>query len=611
MFTHPYKKKKLFFYRHLITNTQHQISSIQHPVSSTMLQELDISNYALIHKLGIDFCPGLNILTGETGAGKSIIIGAVGLMLGERASIDVIRTGAKSASVRGTFEIPNNSQVNKIIRETDLEDKEEGDILLLSREFSTTARSKYRVNDQSTTLTTLREVGDHLIDIHGQHEHQTLFRQEKHLDILDNFGNLRPLRQKVADVYARLQKLQAEYDRLVRDRDENLHQKDLLEFQLGELEDAELEEGEEKKLNREQQILNNAELIFELANSIHERLYNSDEPTLPPMLDALKAIKADLARLYQIDSQLEETQTRFETSIYELEDIAEQMRDYRDEAEFDPRRLSEVEARLDLVYRLKRKYDVNSVAELISCKDDAAEQLKALSLSSSKIDDVHQKIQQGIDKARKLALQLSKKRIHHAKRLKSLVEKELHSLGMERTVFVVKILQNEAGNGIIKDNGKRYKLGPEGIDSIEFLLSPNVGEELRPLAKIASGGEISRIMLAVKTVLARTDEVTTMIFDEIDVGIGGRIAEVVGKKLKELAKNRQVICITHLPQIASLADSHCRVEKKVIDDRTVVEVHTLNDKERVNEIARMLAGEKITDVTIAHAQEMIEQAKEA
>jgi len=595
----------------LAPNIQHPVSSIKHPVSSTMLQELDISDYALIHKLGIDFSPGLNILTGETGAGKSIIIGAVGLMLGERASIDVIRTGAKSASVRGTFEIPDDSQVNGIIRETDLENEEEDGTLLLSRELATSARSKCRVNDQSTTLTTLREVGDHLIDIHGQHEHQTLFRQEKHLDILDNFGNLRPLRQKVADVYARLQKLQAEYDRLVRDRDESLHQKDLLEFQLGELEDAELEEGEEKKLNREQQILNNAELIFELANSIHERLYNSDEPTLPPILDALKAIKADLARLYQIDSQLEETQTRFETSIYELEDIAEQMRDYRDRAEFDPRRLSEVEARLDIIYRLKLKYDVNSVAELISCKDDAAEQLKALSLSSSRIDDVHQKIQQGIDEARKLALQLSKKRIHHAKRLKSLVEKELHSLGMERTVFEVKVLQNEAGNGIIRENGKQFRLGPDGIDSMEFLISPNVGEELRPLAKIASGGEISRIMLAVKTVLARTDEVTTMIFDEIDVGIGGRIAEVVGKKLKELAKNRQVICITHLPQIASLADSHCRVEKKVIDDRTVVEVRTLTDKERVDEIARMLAGEKITDVTVAHAQEMIEQAKEA
>ena len=576
-----------------------------------MLQELDIRNYALINRIGIDFSPGLNILTGETGAGKSIIIGAVGLMLGERASTDVIRTGAKSASVSGTFEIPDDSQVNKVIRETDLGNEEEGDILLLSRELTATARSRCRINDQSTTLATLRGVGDHLIDIHGQHEHQTLFRHEKHLDILDNFGNLRPLREKVADIYARLQKLQSEYNRLARNRDENLRQKEILEFQIGELEDAELETNEEEKLKREQQMLNNAELIFELSNSIHERLYSSDDPGLLPVLDVLKNIKIDLAKLYQIDSQLEETQTRFETSMYELEDIVEQMRDYRDKVEFDPRRISEVEARLDVIYRLKRKYNVNSVSELIDCKDDIARQLEDISLSSTRMDSVHREIQQGVDEARKLALQLSKKRISNAKRLKTLVEKELHSLGMERTIFEAKILQNEDKDGIIKDNGKRFKLGADGIDSVEFLISPNVGEELRPLAKIASGGEISRIMLAVKTVLARTDEVSTMIFDEIDVGIGGRIAEVVGKKLKELAKTRQVICITHLPQIASLADSHCRVEKKIVDDRTVVEVETLSDAERVDEIARMLAGEKITDVTIAHAREMIEQAKEA
>jgi len=576
-----------------------------------MLQELDIRNYALIDRLRIDFSPGLNILTGETGAGKSIIIGAMGLMLGERASTDVIRTGAEGASVRGTFEVPDDSQVNRIISEADLKDEEDSDMLLLFRELSRTGRSRCRINDQSATLSTLRDVGDHMIDIHGQHEHQTLFRQERHLDILDNFGGLKVHRQKVADAYARLQKLQAEYDRLVRDRDEKLREKGLLEFQLKELEDAKLEESEEEKLLRERQILNNAELIFELASSIYDLLYNSEESTLPPVLDTLKSVKTDLAKLHQIDAHLEETQSRFETAIYELEDIAEQMRDYRDGVEFDPRKLSEVEARLDLIYRLKQKYDVNSVAELLSYKDDVAGQLEELSLSSSRIDDVKQEIKNVIDQAREFALQLSQERQHHAERLKSLVERELDGLGMEKTVLEVQVLQNEAEHGIIEDNGKRFKLGPEGIDSVEFLISPNVGEELRPLTKIASGGEISRIMLAVKTVLARTDEINTMIFDEIDVGIGGRIAEVVGRKLKELAKARQVICITHLPQIASLADSHCRVEKKVVGDRTVVEAHILSDEERLKEIARMLAGEKITDVTVAHAREMIQQAKEA
>ena len=576
-----------------------------------MLQELDIRNYALISKLEIDFSPGLNILTGETGAGKSIIIGAMGLMLGERTSTDVIRTGAESASVRGLFEVPNGSPANSIVDEADLKDEDNGDILLLSRELSQNNRSKCRINDLSTTLSTLREVGDHLIDIHGQHEHQTLFRREKHLDILDNFGGLNKLRQNVADIYAQLQKLQAEYDGLVRDRDETLHQKDVLEFQFRELEDADLKKGDEEELLRERQILNNAELIFELANIIYGRLYDSEEPAFPSVLDVLKSAKTDLAKLYEIDPQLAEIQSRFDSSMYELEDIAEYMRDYRDRAEFDPTRLAEIESRLDLIYKLKRKYSANSIAEVLSCKDDVARQLEELSLSSSRINDVQKKVQRGIDKARKLALRLSRERKSHAERLKSRVEQELNSLGMEKTIFEVQILQEEAENGIIEDNGKHFKLGHDGIDSVEYLISPNVGEELRPLTKIASGGEISRLMLAVKTVLAQTDEMTTMIFDEIDVGIGGRIAEVVGKKLRELAKTQQVICITHLPQIASLADRHCRVKKKVVGDRTVVEIHALNDEERVKEIARMLAGEKITDVTIAHAQEMVEQAKEA
>lgn len=575
-----------------------------------MLQELDVRNYALISRLAIDFAPGLNILTGETGAGKSIILGAMGLVLGERASTDVIRTGATSALVKVAFDVSDESQAGMIIADADLRDDEDG-MLLLSRELSAKGRSRCRINDMSTTLSILREVGDHLIDIHGQHEHQMLFRSEKHLDILDNFGGLRPLRQKVSDSYNRLQKLRIEYSRLVSDRDKKLHQKDLLEFQLNELEDAELEEGEEEELLRERQILNNAELIYELANGIYNRLYDSEEPTLPPILDILKLLKADLVKLHEIDAQLEDIQSRFESAMYELADISEHMRDYRDKAEFDPPRLAEIEDRLDLIYKLKRKYEASSIGDILSYKDDVAKQLEELSLSSTRIEDIQHKIQKGIDTASKHALKLSRQRKSNAKRLKSLVEMELHSLGMEKTVFEVQVLQNESEKGIIRDKDKRFRLEPDGIDFIEFLLSPNVGEELRSLTKIASGGEISRIMLAVKTVLAQTDEVSTMIFDEIDTGIGGRIAEVVGKKLKELSKAQQVICITHLPQIASLADCHYRVEKKIIGDRTVVEVHRLDAEERVREVARMLAGEKITEVTIAHAQEMIEQAKEA
>ena len=586
-----------------------------------MLQELDIHNYALIDKVKIDFSEGLNILTGETGAGKSIIIGALGLILGERSTVDVIRTGASKALVRAAIDVSNSQQVNELLSETDLKDEDDGDILLLSREISKNGRSKCWVNEQTTTISTLREIGDFLIDIHGQHEHQTLFRPEKHLEILDGFGGLKSHVQKTTDVYNQLRELMTELDHKVRDRDEKLHQKELFEFQLNELDNAKLEEGEEDKLTRERQILNNAELIFELANRIYEHLYNSDEPSLPSAIDMLKSMRVDITKLRQIDSQLDEVESRFENTIYELEDIAGQILDYRDSTEFNPRRITEVESRLDLLYKLKRKYATDSIAGLIAYKDEVKGKLEDISLSSSKIDDIKIEVQKTIGEAREIALELSQQRQKYAGDLRKLVEKELKSLGMERTIFEIQVTQNEVQSETddsdetlsIKDNDRKLKFGSNGIDSVEFLISPNPGEELRPLTRIASGGEISRLMLAIKTVLATGTAHTspvTMIFDEIDTGIGGRIAEVVGRKLKELAKFRQVICITHLPQIASLADSHCRVQKEVIGNQTIVEVQKLDYDKRVEEIARMLAGEKITEVTLAHAREMIQQAKE-
>ena len=585
-----------------------------------MLQELDIRNYALIERVKIGFSEGLNILTGETGAGKSIIIGALGLILGERSSSDVIRTSADSASVRATIDISKSPSVNDLLSNTDLNDEDDSDMLILSREISKSGRNKYWVNDQTSTLALLREIGDNLVDIHGQHEHQTLFRPEKHLEILDDFGGFRNLVQKTTDVYNYLHDLLTECDRLIKDRDEKLRQKELFEFQLNELKSAKLEDNEEEKLLRERQLLNNAELIFELANRIYERLYNSDEPTIPSAVDMLKSMRSDLAKLCQIDNHIDEVSSRFESMIYEIEDIASQVLDYRDKVEFDPRRIADVESRLDLIHKLKRKYNVDSITGLVEYKDEVAKKLEDISLSSSKIDDIQAEIRKTTNSARQIALELSKKRQEYAKKLKALIEKELKTLGMEKTVFEVKVTQNEtqSKNGEddslnIGDNGKKLRLSPNGIDSVEFLISPNPGEELRPLTKIASGGEISRIMLAIKTVLAvGTSHLSPviLIFDEIDTGISGRIAEIVGRKLKELSKSRQVICITHLPQIASLADAHCRVQKKIIGDRTTVEVETLESDERVNEIARMLAGEKITEVTLAHAREMIQQAKE-
>ncbi|MBD3184105.1 DNA repair protein RecN, partial [Candidatus Poribacteria bacterium] len=576
-----------------------------------MLQELDIRDFALIDRLKIEFSAGLNILTGETGAGKSIIIGAMELVLGERASVDVIRTGSKRASINSVFDIQKNSQVSILLKESEMEDPDDNCFLLLSRDVVDSGRSRSKINEQTSTLTVVREIGNHLVDIHGQHQHQMLFQQEKHMDILDNFGGLMGQRQNVVDLYKQFQKLRAKYDRLLRQRKEKLREKDLLEFQLKELQDANLLKNEEEKLQQERQILSNAEELFELASGIYKNLYDTEEPTLPSVLDVLKTLETDIAKLTEIDKDLKDIQNRFESIIYELEDIAGQMRDYSTKVEFDPQRLSEIETRLDIIYRLKRKYMLNSLDELIEYRNELENQLNELTLSSEMLEDLRKEIKTVVNKASKAALNLSEERQKHARRLKSLVEKELKTLGMERTIFEVQVNRLEDENGIIENEGKKYKLEPEGIDFVEFLISPNPGEELRPLAKIASGGEISRIMLAIKTVLAQTGEFITMIFDEIDTGIGGRIAEVVGRKMKELSKNQQVICITHLPQIASLADSHFKVRKEIVGDRTVVYVEKLTYEERTKEVARMLAGEKITDVTMAHAKEMIEQAKEA
>jgi DNA repair protein RecN (Recombination protein N) len=406
-----------------------------------MLQELDIRNYALIDRVKIDFSEGLNILTGETGAGKSIIIGALGLILGERSASDVIRTGANNALVRATIDVSNSQRVSELLSETDLKDEEDSGMLLLSREISKNGRSRCWINEQTTTISTIREIGDYLVDIHGQHEHQTLFRSEKHLEILDDFGGLKNHVHKVTDVYDRLRDLMAERDRLVQDRDEKLRQKELFEFQLKELENAKLEESEEEKLIRERQILNNAELIFELANRIYERLYNSDEPSVPSIIDMLKSMRADLSKLRQIDAQLDEIESRYENTIYELEDIAGQVLDYRDSAEFDPRKITEVESRLDLIFRLKRKYLAESVAGLIAFKNEVSEKLEDISLSSSKIDDIQIEIQKTTDEACDIALELSQQRQNYAKDLKKLVENELKTLGMERTVFEVLVTQ--------------------------------------------------------------------------------------------------------------------------------------------------------------------------
>ena len=570
-----------------------------------MIEELYIRNLTLIDELRLEFSPGLNIFTGETGAGKSVILNAVGLALGERRVSEVASPGKGNANVQIAVSLPTVHPVWRYISETDFanaSDPQEG--LILSRQISESGRSRCHLNGQMVNLSLLQDVGNLLVDIHGQHEHQSLFRPGTHMNLLDAFGKLEGLRLQVSKTYDEIHTLRVRLTNLSRKLREAAREKELLEFQLDELENAQLQEDEEEHLTNERNLLNNAETRFESAKLAYDGLYGGN-PSDASIIDNLKAINRTFAKLSQMDGVLITLNARLESALYELEDISYQIRDYRDTVEFNSHRLAEVEERLDLIQRLKRKYG-NSIAEIFDFQKHVSHSLKELNLGSERIEELDSQIQVAITNGQQLAVELSEKRKKTAARLESLIETQLRTLGMDKAVFKILVRQVESPNGILQINGRQCDLKSYGVDEIEFLMAPNVGTEPKSLAKIASGGEISRVMLAVKTALARVDNIPSMIYDEIDVGIGGRTADIVGQKLEELARSRQVICITHLPQIARLADKHFRVEKHVKDNRTTISAKQLNPDERVEEIARMHGGE-LTENTLARARELLKE----
>ena len=568
-----------------------------------MIEELSIRNVALIDKLQLELSPRLNVLTGETGAGKSVILQAVGLALGERGLANTVRSGESNARVQITVALPPNHPIWGQLDDSELIDEPDvTESLLLSRQISASGRSRCRVNEQMVNLRLMHEIGDLLVDIHGQHDHQSLFRSEVHLRLLDAFCGLEKQRAEIERTYNDIQDLQRQLQDHSEMLEQNQREKELLEFQSKELGEAELKEGEEESLDEERALLGNAENLFEAANLVYEQLYGGSQPA-PAILDLLRNVSGTASKLGEMDKRMQELGERLESALYELEDVAHQARDYRDSIEFNPHRLSEIEDRLNVVYQLKRKYG-RTVPELLLYQTEIEKKLKDLQLGSEYIEELTTNLSDAISDARRLAIELSDKRKIGASELEALVEKELHTLGMEKAVFRVLVRPIISPNGILLIDKDRIELRPHGMDTVEFLISPNVGSEPKPLAKIASGGEISRVMLALKTVLARIDNIPTMIYDEIDVGIGGKTADVVGGKLKELANLRQVICITHLPQIACLADRHFRVEKRVEGDQTFITAKQLTAEERVEEIARMHGG-RSTEAALARARELL------
>jgi len=576
-----------------------------------MLSELTIKDFAIIDELHLKFRRGLNVLTGETGAGKSIIIDAVSLLLGGRASQEVIRAGCEEARVEGIFTLdPHQAEaVGPWLQEHGLEGDE--GTLILAREIRSSGRHLCRVNGRAVSLQILNWLGGRLVDIHGQGAHLSLLRVREHLNLLDRYGGLQEQRQEVGERVQRLRKVRGELQSLRRDERELARRIDLLEYQISEIAAARLEPGEEEALQSERTRLANAEELLELADGASRTLdEGGDEST--SVRDGLDVALRSLRNLLRLDPYLQKTVQGLEGLYYNLEEMVREVRAYRDQIEFDPRRLQQVEERLGLIHGLRRKYG-NSIAEILAYAAEARQELSAITHRGERIEELEAEEESLLRTIGEVGERLSEARQEVAERLAGEVEQELSELNMEQARFAVDVRQTPDPQGAWV-GGERLAFDATGIDRVEFLVTANPGEPLRPMAKVASGGETSRLMLALKTVLTAADEVPALIFDEIDVGVGGRTGGVVGQKLWRLTlpsprmpTGHQVLCVTHLPQLASYADAHFQVAKVVQAGRTVTQVEGLDPEAVVEELAQMLGAE--TETTRESAQEMLEQSQ--
>jgi DNA repair protein RecN (Recombination protein N) len=565
-----------------------------------MLREIHIQNYAVIDSLTVEFGPGLNLLSGETGSGKSILVDALGLVLGGRASPDVIRTGQDRALITAVFAAEPAAPWSDWLEEYGVAPSEEGD-LILRRELHSSGKSRMLINDQPATLAAVRQLARGLVEMHGQNEHVALFARDAQLSLLDQFAGVEAELEKARALHARRRELQQELDSLSQNEQERLRTIDLLSFQVRELEQSRLEPGEDARLDEERRILLNLEKIRTAAATAFAELYEDEGAAI----SRLAAAARQMEELRRYDSAIEPHLEPLATARATLEDLAAFLRDYVANLEANPERLEEIEDRLALIDRLKRKYG-DSIEAILAYAEETRQRLASLEHSDERREAVRRELAAASITYRQAAEILSEKRRAAAGRLVKLTREELAQLGMEKTRIEVQFETAPEGLG-----------GPNGIDEIEFRISPNPGEELRAMEKIASGGEISRLMLALKTVVGQSRvnrgsrrSVTTFIFDEVDAGIGGRVAESVGQRLKRLAREAQVLCVTHLAQIACFADHHFYVEKSARAGRTVTAVTPLQgEKARVEELARMLSGSQITGAVLKHAATMLRQAE--
>ena len=570
-----------------------------------MLRELRVKNFAIIDTLNLSFSEGLNILTGETGAGKSIIVGALALLLGGKASPEMVRASEESAAVEALFDGGKHNPIVDKLRGWGIA---AGESVLLKRVIARRGKGKAFINGDMATLQMLNRLAMELISISGQHEHQTLLAVDTHLDILDAFGNLHPLRNRVEQGYRNLLKLYRKRQELEQDEKGKAQKIEFLRFQIKEIEDARIGKGEEEELREEKTILSNAQKLVELTQSAYDTIYHNQHS----VLERLRASLASVREVVAIDRSAAPIFATLESALYQIEDAAHSLKDYTDKIDFAPDRLETVEMRLEEIYKLKKKYGESQEKILLFLAQAQAE-LERIESNTAELQQIERELQQIEKETLHLAMDLSHRRSAAASQLSERVRDELVSLGMKRALFSVRLSrvrgEEKAHAGGIVPLGD-CTLNERGVDEVEFFFGPNPGEGVKPLAGIASGGELSRIILALKTIVALTTGAATLIFDEVDSGIGGATAEVVGRKLKEISRWQQTICITHLPQIASFADLHQTIAKQLHKGRTTTLVKQLaSPHEREEEVARMLGGTTITAKTREHAREMLKTAQ--
>ena len=563
-----------------------------------MLQELSIRQFAIIDDIRIVFEKGLTVLSGETGAGKSIIINAVNLLLGSRASEKMIRTGAETAEVEALFRVAPDSPVARSMAAHGFSVLEG---LLIRRIISRSDRHRVYINDRLSTMQVLKSLTQHMASISGQHAHQGLLREDQQLLILDQIGGLLPLRKKVHESFHRLLPSIQEYQKLIQLKDRQQDQLELLRFQRQEIQAARITVGEDVALEQEIARLKNAEMLLDVMHSSIHSLYSASGAVVERIMEVGKR----LAQASRIDAGLETPSEALSESAYKIEDVVASLRAHMVGIQVDEGRLEAAEARMDFLVKLKRKYGktLQDVLEKHTAIEQALAQVENL---SGELSESHKTLEGLQSQTGALCQELSEKRHAVAQDLSQAAELELATLKMNQTRFQVSLIPvvsaSEPDPFLLFDD---KFMTETGFETARFLIAPNIGEALKPMSDIASGGELSRIVLALKAILAQTDAVETVIFDEVDAGIGGTVAEMVGNKLAKLSRFHQVICITHLPQIARFGDHQFRIAKQVVNRRTTVTIHKLNREERIEEIARMMAGENVTAKTLAHASEMM------